>query len=544
MPTAVVYIRVSTPGQAEVGLGLEAQREACERIALHHGLTVPADNIIVEQASGEFIERDGLDRVRSLVRAKQVSAVVCYDTDRLSRDEVWQAVILREARDRGVDVYTLKGTLDTSHTGSLVNFVTGWAAALEKEKIRQRTMDGKRATAKAGILPVGSGAGLYGYDYQPRDRASKRPQARTVNQAEAAIVRRMFAMALEGLGLNTIAAMLNRDGITGKTGSPWSPWTLKNTLRNPTYAGVTRYGKESTKLLAHDKSERHLREASEVMLIEGFTPALVDMSTFERVQAHLARPRRSGHAREPYLLSGTLRCACCGTSLTGQKMGGRWRYYVCRGTSPTAKRPQICHAHRPRMEQLDQRVWTGLMKAVSDADWLYDRVMAQRTVAAVPEQDGGAELRARVKALAAEEKNLVAALRSAPSAAEAIGAELEKIASGRRTLERELKALQAPRGGSGESDVNRAAVNAFAKRIAARMRTMDLTQRREVLALLGFEATIAESGSVDGASIEVPLSLESKVSPTLRGDRGQPETASLPGNPTHHWTNMGMTTWT
>ena len=43
--------------------------------------------------------------------------------------------------------------------------------------------------------------------------------------------------------------------------------------------------------------------------------------------------------------------------------------------------------------------------------------------------DDGAATRARVKALAREEKNLVAALRSAPSAAETIENELEALAA-------------------------------------------------------------------------------------------------------------------
>ena len=130
-------------------------------------------------------------------------------------------------------------------------------------------------------------------------------------------------------------------------------------------------------------------------------------------------------------------------------MRGRWRYYVCRGTGPTATRPRICWTKRSRMEDLDQRVWAAVTRAVLDPDFLYDRVLAQLTALPAPSDNNGHEVRVRIKALASEEKNLVAALRSAPSAAEGITAELERVASKRKTLERELDALQAPQMGSG-----------------------------------------------------------------------------------------------
>mgnify|MGYP000597823185 CR=1 FL=1 len=73
---AAIYVRVSTPGQAEDGLGQEAQLDTCHRIAVEHGLSVPEDHVIVEQASGEYLERTGLDRLRSLVRARLIDALV------------------------------------------------------------------------------------------------------------------------------------------------------------------------------------------------------------------------------------------------------------------------------------------------------------------------------------------------------------------------------------------------------------------------------------------------------------------------------------
>ena len=507
---AIIHARVSTPGQAEDGLGLEAQLEACRKVAAEHGFDV-ADEI-VEQGSGAYLEREGLDRVRALVRSKQVDALITYDLDRLSRDEIGTVIVLSEAWEAGVTVYTRTGPVDSTREGNLISYVKAYAAALEKDKIRQRTMDGKRMAARAGVLPVGSGAGLYGYDYTPRDRASRKPQARTVNQSESTVVKRMFGMAIAGLGINTIAVQLNREGVRGKTGAPWHPWTIKNLLRNPAYAGHTRYGAAVTKLGPGGHVSKSRRDEAEVIMIEGFTPPIIDAATFERVQAHLDRPRRSGHPHEPYMLSGMLRCADCGTGFVGQKLRRRWRYYTCRGTSATATRPRICSAKSARMEALDERVWVAVSRSMRDPAFLVERVLAQQAMPTPQPADPGAPARARIKALANEEKSLVAALRAAPSAAETIEKELEKIAGERRSLERTLKATEAAQCPLDDVQIDPDAIKRFAQALGPRLRAMGVEERHELLSLLGFEATVAASGDVK-ASIAVPSAPDESYSP-------------------------------
>src|SRR5213078_4427195 len=54
-PRAIGYLRVSTAGQAEHGLGLEAQREQVKRYAAEHGYNLL--EVVSEAASGGV--RDG-----------------------------------------------------------------------------------------------------------------------------------------------------------------------------------------------------------------------------------------------------------------------------------------------------------------------------------------------------------------------------------------------------------------------------------------------------------------------------------------------------
>jgi hypothetical protein len=322
----------------------------------------------------------------------------------------------------------------------------------------------------------------------------------------------MFGMAVEGLGMCTIARILNEDGKRGKTGAQWSPWTIKNTLRNPAYAGRTQYGREATKLLARGKVQRTKRDEAEVIAVDGFTPPIVSLAVFERVQAHLTRPRRSGRAHKPYLLSGMLTCAACGTGLVGQRMnGGRYLYYVCRKTGPTATRPQECQARRSRAERLDAGVWTALRRRVLDPDFLYDRIMAHLDASTgVTTGKDVAEMGERIRLLSGKERNLVAVLRDAPSAASSITAELERVASERRALEREFMARTVPAGGSGDQLITKEVVKAFTQAVAERFDTMHVEERRQLLSLLDFEATVGDAGDVRKASIAVPIGIKTQ----------------------------------
>jgi hypothetical protein len=107
------------------------------------------------------------------------------------------------------------------------------------------------------------------------------------------------------------------------------------------------------------------------------------------------------------------------------------------------------------------------------------------------------------KDLAAEERGLLDAIRKAPSAAEVISVELEKVASHRKALERELKTLDTADGNQGGVTISKARVDAFRKAVKPYMKAMDVGRKKELSLLLGFEATVSDKGEVK-ASIAIP----------------------------------------
>lgn len=240
-----IYCRVSTRGQEEEGTSLASQEEACRRYAAMHGYTVAEEHVSHEVYTGtELWDRPWLTTLREAVRARQVDILVAYATDRLARDPIHLAILAEECERSRVALAFVTEPLDASPEGALIRYVKGYAARIEHEKIRERTLRGKRARAEAGQLH-NHGSDLYGY------RRDKETRTRSIDEAEAAVVRQIFRWcAEEGATLREVARRLNEAGTpppsAGKLSfddperTPrWGKSMVQRLLKNPAYKGET-----------------------------------------------------------------------------------------------------------------------------------------------------------------------------------------------------------------------------------------------------------------------------------------------------------------
>jgi site-specific DNA recombinase len=227
----------------------------------------------------------------------------------------------------------MMGTFDTYHVsfvsvtqqfntatsmGRLVLNVLLSFAQFEREIISERTRDKIAATRRKGKWA--GGHPLLGYDVDPRGAFL------TVNEAEAARVRQVFALYLKHEGLLPVVEELGRRGwltkrwVTRKGrargGRVFTKTSLYRLLSNVTYAGKIKY-----------KNEVHAGEQA----------GIVEPVVWSEVQALL---QRNGHdSRVPVrgrvgaLLQGLLRCVPCGCAMTpsfaAKNKTRRYRYYVC-----------------------------------------------------------------------------------------------------------------------------------------------------------------------------------------------------------------------
>src|SRR4051812_4550739 len=161
---AAIYVRVSSVSQEQDGTSLQTQGAACRAYALAHGYSVDDADVYREVFTGtELWERPQLTRLREAVRRREVTVVVAYAIDRLARDPVHLGVVISEAEHAGVPVEFVTEPLDASPEGQLIRFVRGYAAKVEHEKIKERTVRGHRARVMAG-KPWGARV-PYGYQW-------------------------------------------------------------------------------------------------------------------------------------------------------------------------------------------------------------------------------------------------------------------------------------------------------------------------------------------------------------------------------------------
>ena len=100
-------------------------------------------------------------------------------------------------------------------------------------------------------MPTGvGGGGEYGYDYDPVKKV------RTVNEAEAVVVRMMFEWFAGGRTEHGIAKELNELGVPTKRGGKWHPLTVRNVLKHTSYIGLDYYGKYRCRMSWRTKARR------------------------------------------------------------------------------------------------------------------------------------------------------------------------------------------------------------------------------------------------------------------------------------------------
>ena len=358
---AGLYARVSDLPQAKDGTSMGTQEDHCQARAEQAGYTVSEEFVWREIWMGEDLGRPMLGRMLSAVRQKLVDAVFVYDLDRLARDPLDLLIIVQEFQDAGVLLEFVQGKLEDTPEGRLVMYVQGYAAQKERRQIIERTMRGKEAVARSGRLPNGTGAGIYGWDYDPVTKT------RTINEAESNVVTMIFQWYLAGKSRHWIACRLNELNIPSKKGCKWHPLTVGRILTNPACTGVQLYGENRYRKVKGGKIEVTPRAESEVIKITGFTPQVISPGLFEQVQQRLASPQaRRTRAVNQYLLTGFAKCPLCGSPIVGACLNKKYRYYRCRGTVPTASRPAICNARYIRADAFEEFVWSRISEIVLD----------------------------------------------------------------------------------------------------------------------------------------------------------------------------------
>ncbi len=364
---AIVYSRVSTDAQERDGTSLDTQERACLKFGQDRSWHVVES--IRDTASGYTLDRPGIARLRRLIRDGVVDVVVAYAVDRLARNQTKLAVLLDEAEDAGVRLECVTEKVEDSPLGKLVLSLRAFAAEVEREKIVERTTRGKLERARSGRIPQAMGRGTYGYVYDPKTGK------REIEPSQAEVVRRIFRRFAETRSFSAVSNELNDSGIPAHRGGRWYPLTIRNVLRNESYAGRLLFNRtrwEAGRSGANGKRRRRpvARPVDEWIEIEGASPRIVDEPLWQRAQEILGDlSRRPKHTViRVYPLRSRLKCGVCGSAMVGQTMvskGREYRYYGCRHIYDR-RTGHDCSARYVRADQLELGLWQEVRRVLAD----------------------------------------------------------------------------------------------------------------------------------------------------------------------------------
>lgn len=305
-PVAAGYIRVSTEDQTE--FSPEAQRKALARYAQANGLDLNPQYLFVDEGiSGrQAARRPGFMAMIAAAKQKpapfQVILVHKFDRFARSREDsvVYKAMLRREC---GVRVVSITESIEDDRFSVILEAMLEAMAEYYSINLSEEVKKGMTEKALRGQLQA---APAFGYRVQNGELLPV-PE-------EAAVVRELFARCQAGQGCYTLARWLNETGVRTRRGRLWESRGVEYLLRNPVYMGCLRW---------NPGGKTHRAYSTPGLIVApGSHQALVDPGQFAAVQALLdakkrrTRPRARPETELRHWLSGLVRCAACGATLS------------------------------------------------------------------------------------------------------------------------------------------------------------------------------------------------------------------------------------
>ena len=314
------------------------QKQMLEEFARRNGLPNPT-HFTDDGISGTRFDRPGFLAMMEEVEAGRVEAIVIKDMSRLGRDYLKVGQVMEILRQRGVrliaindGVDSLKGDDDFTPFRNIMNeFYARDTSRKIRSVFKSKGMSGKHLT----------GTVIYGYLWD------EKREHWLVDEEAAAVVRHIFALAMEGYGPYQIATKLSEEKIEmpavhlARYGEGvnknkafadiyrWSASTVVEILKKQEYLGHT----VNFKTRKHFKDKKsHYVDESEWTIFENTHEAIIDQETFDNVQRIRGNARRYPDGfGEAHPLTGLMYCADCGGKMYVHRTynGKRVPQYTC-----------------------------------------------------------------------------------------------------------------------------------------------------------------------------------------------------------------------
>jgi site-specific DNA recombinase len=171
-----------------------------------------------------------MDRVRDLVAAGGVDAVLAQDRDRIAREPAYIHLLREEFAEHRTKLKALNDRGDDSPEGQLTDGILDQLAKFERAKTMERSRRGKLRKARQGKIVAGHRP-HYGFRYNiTRDGYE-------VDEDEMRVVRRIFEMiGVEGCSIRAVRRALEAEGLPTPGGKRhWSQMFVRSVVLDDVY---------------------------------------------------------------------------------------------------------------------------------------------------------------------------------------------------------------------------------------------------------------------------------------------------------------------
>ena len=334
--------------QDQIQTGIELANKLNESYAIYQEEEGTSGSLSIPQ-------RPQLQRLVNDIIEGNITAIFAFDQSRLERNEETRYVLKRLFKDYKTKVYFNTGlqgeSIESDLAGDIISRVNQYYLEITAHKIRSVLDRNAKEGRRFAFLQFGFTTDL--------------DKKLIINEEEAQIVKRIFALSLEGKGTSKIAEILNQEGIPtcynkiegkykvinkytkevdvrDKKNTKWKGGTVRGMITNPIYKGERRWQNKVYQV-----------------------PAILEDWYWQKVNDNMKNnTNNKGQAvKHSYLLKGLMRCGKCGANYYGRTrvakdgLKPKDNYYMC---SSKRRGEHNCGNRSISIEVLDGLIWYHL----------------------------------------------------------------------------------------------------------------------------------------------------------------------------------------
>ncbi len=319
-----IYCRISKRKEEGRDVSIAVQKDAGIKFAtkqnIPHKLFIDEG---ISGAKGEIADRPMFAELFKAIEEKKISMVYCYDQSRIERNSNIWSLFVGVMLKNDCKYYPEGKFFDLDDPTN--RFFSG-ILSLSNELYSSLTSKKVKAAIYKNVME-GKAHGLTAYGYQKNEKGYFE-----ANTDEAQIVRKIYNLSIKGIGVYSIAKILNKENIPTK----FNRFDGKIKRKDAYTKEVYEYEKKKVRWrgnVIHDMITntiyKGIRKWKENQII---IPKIVSDETWENANRNLKHNKKKAGKKVHYhyLLNGLLECGNCGSVVRGKRrLKGHDNAYKC-----------------------------------------------------------------------------------------------------------------------------------------------------------------------------------------------------------------------